>query len=442
MTYLHLFGQTFLDTLAMYLLCSFIAKQPLKLTKKSIYWFSLFQLFCVVIRLNFIVGPDVFIQQVDFMHYDLLPVNSIFGMIFLLLALLMLNSLFFKLTNTDVLITTALAFVLWILIRLISIVVVSLLIDPNMLVYAYIYRVFTILLAYLIYAKFSIALLKSYSAGRSIFTKIILANTLLAIVLLIVYANFDLAILLKNILYVTIGLSFVLLVNIWIIVEQKNTARREKRVDVIEHYLPVIDELVSEVRARQHEFDNKLLAITSILETAEDLTSAKVQIRHYTNDVIIEGNLKEVLLSDSKVIAGFLYTKEKLAALKKIRLKTEIHANFQDVRVEEYEVVEILGILLDNAIEACQPHDEIHMLINRFENHLEIMVSNPHRHLSNATFMEMFERGFTTKNIHSRDRGYGLYNVKQIVLQHNGKLITKNMELGGRNYVTIGVQLP
>lgn len=442
MVYLHLFAQTFLDTLAMYLLCSFIAKQPVKLTKKSIYWFILFQLFCFMVRLNFIVDSDVFIQQVDFMHYDLLPVNSMSGMIFLLLALLMLNSLFFKLTNTEVMLTTALAFVLWILVRLVSIGIVGLLIDSNLFIYTYSYRGLTILFAYLIYAKFSIALLKSYSAGRSIFTKMMLANTLLVIGLLMVYANFDTAILLKNILYVTIGLSFVLLMNIWIVLEQKNTARREKRVDVIEHYLPVIDELVSEVRARQHEFDNKLLAITSILETAEDLTSAKEQIQQYTNHVVIEGNLKELLLSDSKVVAGFLYTKEKLAALKKIQLKTEIHTGFQDVRVEEYEIVEILGILLDNAIEACQPYDEIHVQINRLADQLEIKVSNPHPHLSNAIFMRMFERGFTTKNIHAKERGFGLYNVKQIVLQHNGKLITKNREVGGRNYVTIGVQLP
>lgn len=442
MVYVHLLTQTFFDTLVMYLLCSFIVRQPIKFTKKSIYWFSLFQLFCFVARLEIIADPNILIQQVDFMHYDLLPVNSLSGMVFLLLALLILNSLFFKLTNVGVLMTTGLAFVLWILIRLVSIVIASLLIGQDLFVYDYIYRGLTVLFAFLIYAKLPIALLKSYTSGRSIFTRIMLANTLFAIALLIVYANFDTAILLKNILYVTIGLSFVLLINIWVIVEQKNAAEREKRVDVIEHYLPVIDELVSEVRARQHEFDNKLLAITSILETAEDLSSAKEQIRLYTNDVVIEGNLKEVLLSDSKVIAGFLYTKEKLASLKKIQLKTEIHTDFQNIQVEEYEIVEILGILLDNAIEACQPYDEIHVLINRLEGQLEINVSNPHLRLSNAMFIEMFERGYTTKNVHSSERGFGLYNVKQIVLQHGGKLITKNLEKDGKSYVTIGVQLP
>src|SRR4051794_6784735 len=125
MEYLHLFAQTFLDTLAMYLLCSFIANHQIKIEKKSVYWFLLFQLFCIIVRLEFISGTVVSFNQVDFLNYDILPVNSFGGVLFLLLSMLVLNSLFFKLTNVGVLITTILAFVLWILIRMFSVVVVG-----------------------------------------------------------------------------------------------------------------------------------------------------------------------------------------------------------------------------------------------------------------------------------------------------------------------------
>lgn len=442
MAYVHLFAQTFLDTLAMYVLCSFIAKHPIKLNKKSIYWFLLFQLFCIMMRLQFVVEPGYLSNEVDFVNYDILPVNSWIGMLFLLLAMLILNSVFFKLTNVGVLITTALTFVVWILIRMLSIVAVSAFVEPDLFYHTYIYRGLTVLLAFIIYAKLSVALLTSYTARKSVFTKIMLVNTLIALILLVIYANFDAAVLLKNILYIAIAFSFVILINVWIVVEQRSAAKREKRVDVIEHYLPVIDELVSEVRARQHEFHNKLLAITSIVETADDLSSAKEQIQTYTQNVVLTDNLKEVLLSDSKVIAGFLYTKMKLAEMKKIAMKTEIHTNFQQVNAEEYEIVEVLGVLLDNAIEACQPHDEIRVTINRVEEQIEIRVSNPHAFISNATFMEMFEKGYTTKNVQSKARGFGLYNVKQIAEQAGGKLITGNTEIDDRNYVVMGVQLP
>jgi|GEM_PF-338900 len=442
MEFLHLFAQTFLDTLAMYLLSSFIANHQIKLDKNSVYWFLIFQLFCIIVRLEFISDTDIFFNQVDFLNYDILPVNSFDGVVFLLLSMLVLNSLFFKLTNVEVLFTTILAFVLWILIRMFSVVAVGVFMESDLFFYSYLYRMLTVLLTLILYYKLPVVLLNSYIIRKSTFAKIMLVNTLIAILLIVIYANFDTEMLLKNILYIAIVFSFVILFNVWIVYEQNNSVKREKRIDAIEHYLPVIDELVSEVRTRQHEFNNKLLAITSIVETANDLTTAKEQIQVYTQNVVMTNHLKEVLLSDSKVIAGFLYTKMKLAEAKKIHMKTEIHTNFQQLKIEEYEIVEVLGILLDNAIEACQPHDEIHIAIDRIEEKIEIRVSNPYAFISNAMFMEMFDKGYTTKNVQSKSRGFGLYNVKQIVLQSGGKLITSNTEVDGRNYVTIGVQLP
>jgi len=438
----HLFAQTFLDTLAMYFLCSIIANHKIKLDKNSVYWFLIFHLFCIIVRLEFISGTDISFNQVDFLNYDILPVSSFGGVLFLLLSMLVLNSLFFKLTNVGVLFTTILAFVLWILIRMFSVVAVGVFMASDLFFYSYLYRVLTVLLALIFYRKLGGTLLNSYTLRKNTFTKVMLINTLIAVLLIVIYANFDTEILLKNILYIAIVFSFVIIVNVWIVYEQSNSVKREKRVDAIEHYLPVIDELVSEVRARQHEFHNKLLAITSIVETADNLTTVKEQIQAYTKNVIMTNHLNEVLLSDNKVIAGFLYTKVKLAEAKKIHMKMEIHTNLQQLNVEEYEIVEVLGILLDNAIEACQPHDEIHITINRVGDQIEIRVSNPYQFISNATFMEMFDRGYTTKNIQSNTRGFGLYNVKQIVLQIGGKLITSNAEVDGRNYVTIGVQLP
>lgn len=447
MEFFHLFAQTFLDTLSMYLLSSFIANHQIKLVQKNIYWFLFFQLFCIIVRLEFITHTNISFNQVDFLNvdflnYDILPVNSFGGVLFLLLSMLVLNSLFFKLTNVGVVFTTILTFILWILIRMFSVVVVGIFMEPDGMFFSYVYRVLTVLLALFIYYKLSITLLNSYTIRKSAFAKIMLVNTLVAVLLIVIYINFDTTVLLKNILYIVIVFSFVIIINLWIVYEQNYSVKREKRVDAIERYIPVIDEMVSEVRARQHEFNNKLLAITSIVETANDLPSAKEQIQKYTQHVVMTDKLNEVLLSESKVIAGFLYTKMRLAELKKIQMKINIHTSFQQIHVEEYEIVEVLGILLDNAIEACQPHDKMYVQINRVEEQIEIKVSNPHSYIAKSTFIKMFDKGYTTKNIQSKTRGYGLYNVKQIVLQCGGKLITSNMEIDGRNYVTIGVQLP
>ena len=49
----------------------------------------------------------------------------------------------------------------------------------------------------------------------------------------------------------------------------------------------------------------------------------------------------------------------------------------------------------------------------------------------------MFRRGWSTKT--GQGRGYGLYNVRRLIEQHSGRLIARNEEIGGENFLTIGV---
>ena len=49
---------------------------------------------------------------------------------------------------------------------------------------------------------------------------------------------------------------------------------------------------------------------------------------------------------------------------------------------------------------------------------------------------QMFRRGWSTKA--NQGRGYGLFNVRRMVEQHGGKIIVKNEEKNGNNYLTIG----
>ena len=236
---------------------------------------------------------------------------------------------------------------------------------------------------------------------------------------------------------------FILLViNIWSIVSQRNVINQQKRVEVMEQYIPVIDDLMSEVRARQHEFNNKLLAIYSILETADSLDDAKLKVGTYSKDVLMDDSIKELFICDNKVISGFIYSKIKLANLKNINIELNICASLKKIYTEEYEIVEILGILIDNAIEASKSGDTIFIKMNKIDDKLEVTVCNPHPQLSNTEFMELFEKGYSTKDNGSKHRGYGLYNVKLITEKCRGKIIFKNTNIENINYLNIGVLIP
>ncbi|WP_205621639.1 sensor histidine kinase [Paenibacillus sanguinis] len=379
-------------------------------------------------------------------NYDLLPVNNLVTLLLLLCCVLMLNSVLIRpLSNMKVVVVTLLSFLFWVLLRTFSISAAGLILGSSEALFPYFHRIFTLMLAVVLYYVLIVRRANGFLADFSgVFTKIMLIQSSLAVLAIIVYSNFETSFVLENLLFILIVFSFVLSMNFWIIYEHNKRFRQEKRFSAMEQYLPVIDELVSEVRARQHEFHNKLLAIHSIVETSVSLQEVQSQIKAYTKDVIMQSSVREILQIDSKVIGGFLYTKMKMAEAKKMTLSTRIHAYLKPMVTEEHVLVEIIGVLVDNAIEASFPGDEIIFTVQRSENEplTEISVMNPYSHRSSTEFIQMFTRGYTTKNRTNGARGYGLHNVKQIVTQQKGKVITRNTELYGIPYISVGVQIP
>lgn len=436
-----IYFQILLDTIIMLVLCYALAGHPLRLEKKVLIWFLCFHGLCVLFRYQ---GSSI--PGFEINNYDLLPVNNPVLLFMLFLGVLILNSSLIRpLSDMKAVVVTFFSFLIWILVRTFSIAATGFLIDQESALFPYIHRGGTLILALAIYyvliIKRGYSFLGEYSG---VFTKIMLIQSTLVVFVMITYANFETSFVTQNLLFILIVFSLVISMNLWIIYEQNKRSRHEKRVSAIEQYLPVIDELVSEVRARQHEFHNKLLAIHSIVETAPTLSEARTQIGTYTKDVMMQNEVREILQLDSKVIGGFLYTKIKIAELKKITLTPHVHTLFSQVQTEEHQLVEILGVLIDNAIEASYPGDKIVVSVirNQEKSFTEINVMNPHPPKSSTELMQMFSKGYTTKSQAHGNRGYGLYNVKQIVLQQKGKIITRNTEIEGIPYLSIGVQIP
>lgn len=95
------------------------------------------------------------------------------------------------------------------------------------------------------------------------------------------------------------------------------------------------------------------------------------------------------------------------------------------------ELSNILNNLLNNAFDEVIKEECINKnikleIVNRNkESHL--IIKNQIANVNDLNLNEMFERGFSTKNIGTR--GYGLYNVKKIINLHKG-FIKVNIESG------------
>lgn len=436
--------QALLDSISTFLIYNYLLNKNMNKNNRNLLWIFLTTFIYIVARVDTKPVSDINQAQIyfNYLNYDLFPVNSVAGILFLVLIFMILNSYLFKSNNNETFFLTLVSITIFISIRLITISIFRYtnLINTNL--YEYIYRLFMLFLLYLILVIFKLPLykFKEYLITSKYAFKVIVINSFIVIITLASFYNFDTVTLLENIIFILISVLIILLVNIIALISQRENLIQKKRVEMIETYVPVIDDLIDEVRSKQHEFDNKILAIYSILETSKSIDEARNKIGLYSSSMCLDNKIKELMLIDNKVIAGFIYSKLKLAKFKNIILEVNILTNLDKLPIEEHILIEILGILIDNAIEASFCNDIIYLEIKKNDNNLEVLLKNPYKYTSHLEFSKMFELGYSTKSKNSR--GYGLYNIKNIINDYKGNILFGNTTINDTNYITIGVSLP
>ena len=96
-------------------------------------------------------------------------------------------------------------------------------------------------------------------------------------------------------------------------------------------------------------------------------------------------------------------------------------------QVSEHTLIEIIGTLVDNAIEACtEEKNEIEMVLDDKEDKLVFRISNQVNNLKMSDISHFFERGFTTKE-NKEGHGLGLYQANLLAQRFGGE-ITVSLE--------------
>ena len=202
-------------------------------------------------------------------------------------------------------------------------------------------------------------------------------------------------------------------------------------------YADSFNGLINNIRLRQHEFDNHINAIYSqhyIYKTYEELVDAQ---RNYCQMILKENRFNKLLSSGNPIIVGFLYGKfieiEKMG----IEIEYKVNAKNLDIEIPVHKIVEILGDLLNNAVEALMVMDgKRNLYIGMEDNNTIIEVRNRSPYIDYSEIMTFFIKGYSKKG---DGRGLGLYNVKQICNENELDIICQNIEEGGVNWLTFRV---
>ena len=384
----------------------------------------------------FVTRQGLRYDRADF-AFAVLPVDTIVFFLFLFLAVLLINSLWFRRAEGHAFFGTVAAFALYLLLRELCLVALYLSGVEEPTWYLYVSRVLSLLLWLVLWSVGALRWLRDQLAEGNIPVRILVGNTTILLILVLSVFRFDLSAMFRW-LPVTAGvLALLVLGDGTVILLEQRRVQSQRRARLLEQYLPLVEELIEQVRARQHEFDNRMMAVSAALATANNLEEARKSVASVLQNAKLAGIDRELLKCDSKVIGGMLFGKVRQAELKHIRLEVLIAGAFLHRALPEADWVEIIGVLMDNAIEASSPGDVLYAKAVEENDGLLFTVSNPHRALSNVEFVQMFRRGWTTKT--TGGHGYGLFNVRSAVERCGGKLIARNETMDGTQYITVGV---
>lgn len=233
-----------------------------------------------------------------------------------------------------------------------------------------------------------------------------------------------------NIEYLIIAL-FVLVIMIisasWIKYKEKSI-QNEYQLTIYQMYQNSYDNLVLEIRMRQHEFQNHLNAIYNQHILYKDYESLVEHQRDYCETLIVENKLSKLLKLKQSTIIGFLYGKIMDAERIGIEVKFDISSDKVLCGIPEYKVVEIIGNLFANAVEAVKElsYKEIYFRIGKEEGYNYFILENTVLDVQPNEIINFFKKGYSKKG---NNRGIGLYSIKKMSKQFNYLV-----EFGTRDY--------
>lgn len=193
-----------------------------------------------------------------------------------------------------------------------------------------------------------------------------------------------------------------------------------QKLESAKEYNKTLHILHDSVRGFKHDFDNIVTTIGGYIKT-NDMKGLEKYYSQLEEDCEKVNNLY-ILNPDiinNPGIYNLLTTKYSEATEKGIKVNLTFLLDLKNLHMKIYEFARMLGILLDNAIDAASEADEKVLNIvfrNDSRNNRNIvLIENTYKD-KNINIDEIFNKGVTGKENHT---GLGLWEVKQILKKNN-----------------------
>lgn len=171
-------------------------------------------------------------------------------------------------------------------------------------------------------------------------------------------------------------------------------------------------------------------------------------IIHYIMQKKYADILKEDCKMDSiltgcgnSILAGYIYHKCSFCSNEGVAVDYSIHTGQVECCFAIHEMIEILGILIDNACESVliqKRADKRIRLEMKEEEKIIISVSNPTEYIPFSEIENMFVCGYSSKG---ENRGIGLSRVKELANKYEANIKVSNFWYDEENWINFTVEI-
>lgn len=203
-------------------------------------------------------------------------------------------------------------------------------------------------------------------------------------------------------------------------------------MDLLKKYR-IMESSYDSLRAYRHDYANALQAIGGYIEL-DDIKGLKAFYKDFVNE-LYKTNVTDILSNkniNNPAVARTLKNKYCLAMDNNIDMNVNCYADLSKLFLKSFVLNRVIGILLDNSIEAAkEAYDRyINIMITNEKGGVLFKIENTFNTDKDIDINKIYKKDYTTKD---KNSGIGLWEIKRII-EHNDN-IKLNTKIDGKMFI-------
>ena len=203
-------------------------------------------------------------------------------------------------------------------------------------------------------------------------------------------------------------------------VSEQEMKTRQEAFDALQRYTEQLENTYDTLRSFKHDYHNIMLSMSHYIESG-DMDGLKLFFnekitpldRQISKDTAHLNQLENLKIPELK---GLLTSKLLYAADQDIDVKIDVRDEVSTLPMDAIDLVRVMGILLDNAIEAALESDTPALQFSMVALEKECLIIIKNTFVDKGIPLASIRRPDVSSK--GKNRGVGLYNVEQIVQKY------------------------